>query len=124
MKLGTAPQPPAGSIAAPAMLSPRASVAPGAELPPPPPPVHDVPQHQPPASAEAIKQAAAQINEFLRSSAAASVEFTVDGTSDHVVVRVVDTETNQVIRQMPSEETLAISRALDHLSGLLLRQRA
>jgi len=71
----------------------------------------------------AAKQAAARINEFLKSSAA-NVEFTVDAASDDVIVRVIDSETHQLIRQMPTEETLAISRALDRLSGLLLAQKA
>lgn len=124
MKLGTAPQSAAGSNAVSATPTPRASTAPEAGTPPPSPPVHAFPSQQPPATFAATKQAAAQINEFLKSSSAASVEFMVDGTSDHVVVRVVDSETNQLIRQFPSEETLAISRALDHLSGLLLRQKA
>ena len=76
-----------------------------------------------PASAEAVKQAARQINDFLRSSAS-DVEFSVDDESSHVVVRVVDSQTKQVIRQMPSEEMLAISHSLDQMTGLLLRQQA
>jgi flagellar protein FlaG len=39
-------------------------------------------------------------------------------------VRVVDTVTGEVIRQVPSEELLAISRSIDKLQGLLLRQEA
>ena len=77
----------------------------------------------PPLTVEAARQAAAQINEFLKSSAA-SVEFTVDGTSKHIIVRVVDSETNKVLRQIPSEETLAIAHALDRMSGLLFQQKA
>ena len=84
--------------------------------PPSPPP-------QPPASVEAAQQAAARINEFLKSSAA-NVEFTVEGTPNRVIVRVVDSATHQVIRQMPTEETLAISRSLDRMTGLLLAQKA
>lgn len=123
MKLGTAPQPAAGSNAAPAAPLPGASGAAQAGSPPPSLPVRPAQQQQPPATAEAALQAAAQINEFLKSSAA-NVEFTVDSTSDHVIVRVVDSETNQLIRQIPTEETLAISRALDRLTGLLLEQKA
>ena len=68
-------------------------------------------------------QAARAINEFLKSSSA-NVEFMVDGRSSKVIVRVVDSETGQVIRQMPSEEMLAISQALDRMTGLLLEQKA
>ena len=72
---------------------------------------------------QATREAAAQINEFLKSSAA-SVEFTVEGTSEQVIVRVVDSATHHVIRQMPSEEALAISRSLDRMTGLLVEQKA
>lgn len=68
-------------------------------------------------------QAAVRINEFLKSSAA-SVQFSVEATSNRVIVRVVDSTTHQVIRQMPTEETLAISQALDHMIGLLFAQKA
>lgn len=122
MKIGTAQTPAAGSKAAPAAHSPGASAATAAGSPPSAP-VHPVAQPQPPASVEAAKQAAARINEFLKSSAA-NVEFTVDAASDKVIIRVIDSETQQLIRQMPTEETLAISRALDRLSGLLMAQKA
>ncbi len=122
MKIGTAQPPAAGSNAAPATHLPGASAAAAAGSPPSAP-VHPVAQQQPPASVEAAQQAAARINEFLKSSAA-NVEFTVDAASDQVIVRVVDSETQQLIRQMPTEEMLAISRALDRLSGLLLAQKA
>jgi len=71
----------------------------------------------------AAQQAAAEINKFLKSSSA-SVEFTVEGKTDRVIVRVVDSATHQVIRQIPSEETLAISRSLDRMAGLLVEQKA
>lgn len=122
MKIGTVAPSAAGSNAAPAKHLPGASAATAAGSPPSAP-VHPVAQPQPPASAEATQHAAARINEFLKSSAA-NVEFTVDASSDQVIVRVVDTETRQLIRQMPTEETLAISRALDRLSGLLMAQKA
>ncbi len=122
MKLDTVTSATAGSNAAPATRSPGTSGAPLAGLPLAPS-VKTVTQPQPAASVEAAKQAVARINEFLKSSAA-NVEFTVDAASDRVGVRVGDSETHQLIRQMPSEETLAISRALDRLSGLLLAQKA
>ncbi len=41
-----------------------------------------------------------------------------------VVVQVVDARTQTVIRQMPSEELLAIAKALDRVQGLLVHQEA
>lgn len=116
MKLDTLNSSAAGSNATLVIPIPGTVAAAAQPLPPSPPP-------QPPASVEAAQQAAARINEFLKSSAA-NVEFTVEGTSNQVIVRVVDSATHQVIRQMPTEETLAISRSLDRMTGLLLAQKA
>jgi flagellar protein FlaG len=118
MKLDTVSVPAAGANATSALPLPGAHPGTGTALP-----VHPAPQQRPPANAEAAMQAAARINEFLKSSAA-SVEFTVEAASNRVIVRVVDSATHQVIRQMPTEETLAISHALDHMIGLLFAQRA
>ena len=124
MKLGTVTLPAAGSNSVPAAPAPGTSGAPGpafpqrAELA-----AQNTSSSPPPVSAEAVRQAAARINEFLKSSSI-SVEFIADGRSNKIIVRVVDSETNQVIRQIPSEEALAVSRALDGTEGLLFSQKA
>ena len=74
-------------------------------------------------SAEALRQVAQEVNDFLKSSQS-NLQFVVDDESKKVVVRIVDSETKQVIRQMPSEEMLAISHSLDKLAGLLIQQKA
>jgi len=102
----------------------RLTGSPAASAPSAPAPVAlATPPARPAPDAAAARRAAQQINEFLKSSSA-SVEFMVDERSNKVIVRVVDTETRQVIRQMPSEEMLAIAQALDRMTGLLLAQRA
>ncbi len=55
---------------------------------------------------------------------AQSLQFSLDKDSGKTVVKVMDTDTNEVIRQIPSEEVLAISKAVDKLKGLLLKQQA
>jgi len=55
---------------------------------------------------------------------AQSLQFSLDNDSGKTVVKVMDTETNEVIRQIPSEEVLAISKAVDKLKGLLIKQQA
>jgi len=69
-----------------------------------------------------VRQASAAINAALQ-SLSAKVQFVV-GTDGKTVVKVIDGETNEVIRQMPSAETLAIARAIDRMQGLLLHQKA
>ena len=55
---------------------------------------------------------------------AQSLQFSLDKDSGKTVVKVMDTDTNEVIRQIPTEEVLAISKAVDKLKGLLIKQQA
>ncbi|HRQ59072.1 MAG TPA: flagellar protein FlaG, partial [Azoarcus taiwanensis] len=50
------------------------------------------------------------------------LRFTIDDDTGRTVVKIVDKETDEVIKQIPSEEMLRISRALDTLQGLLIKQ--
>jgi flagellar protein FlaG len=63
------------------------------------------------------------MNEFVK-PASASIEFALDEDSGRTIVKMVDTETNEVVRQFPSEEALAISKALDRLQGLTVHTKA
>jgi len=53
-----------------------------------------------------------------------SIRFDVDKETHRQIVRVVDIETEELIRQIPSEDLLSISRALDKLQGLLIKDKA
>lgn len=53
-----------------------------------------------------------------------NLEFSVDKDSGQMVVKVVDRSTREVIRQVPSEEMLAIAKTLDNIKGLFLKQTA
>lgn len=66
-----------------------------------------------------IDQAVTKTNNFL---AGGSVQFLVDG--DKTIVKIIDPKTNQIIRQIPSEEALAIAENLDKLQGMLINSRA
>lgn len=82
-------------------------------------------QHAPqPPSAEELKNAVAAINKVMQQSNPA-LEFRVDSDTQKTVVRMVDTSTGELIRQFPSEATLAISRGIEEFQqGLLLTQKA
>ena len=83
--------------------------------------VHNVPQQ--PSAAE-LKNAVETLNKAMQQSNQ-NLEFSVDTDTKKVVVRMVDTSTGQLIRQFPSEETLAISRGIEQFQqGLLLKQKA
>ena len=77
-----------------------------------------------PARSDEVRKAANQVNEALKGTASSDLQFSVEGENKQVVVRVVDSQTKEVIRQIPSEEMVAISKAMDNLSGLLVQQKA
>ena len=56
--------------------------------------------------------------------AGSGLQFSVDQNTGKTIVRVVDSETKQVIRQIPSEEMLELSRAIDTMQVKLLEQTA
>lgn len=53
-----------------------------------------------------------------------NLQFSFDDETRKTVVRVVDSESGQVIRQIPSEELIAIAKSIDKMQGLLLKQKA
>jgi flagellar protein FlaG len=55
---------------------------------------------------------------------ARGLEFSVDAETGDTVVRVVDSESGEVVRQIPSPEMIAIARALTRVQGLLLDAKA
>ena len=69
-----------------------------------------------------LDDAIARTNASMR-SVATNLQFEKDSSSGKTVVRVIDSETQQVLRQMPSEEMLAMSKALDRLQGLMVHLR-
>jgi flagellar protein FlaG len=70
-----------------------------------------------------LEQAVKKINASLQSQGQ-GVEFSIDHDSHLTVVKVIDQETKQVLRQMPTQEALQIAKALDHVQGLLIKQKA
>ena len=76
-----------------------------------------------PTSKAAVENAVRQANELIK-PVSQSIEFTLDSDTGKVIVKMVDKETAQVIRQFPSEEMLALTRAMDKLQGLLIQRKA
>jgi flagellar protein FlaG len=80
------------------------------------------------ASASAgLEQALQDLNGYVQ-NVQRNLQFDVDDTSGHTVIRVVDSETAEVIRQIPSEEVLALARHLKSMGegeqGLFLKEKA
>ena len=63
------------------------------------------------------------IQHFI-SSQASSVRISKDQTSGHMVVQMVDPNTGEVLRTLPSEEFLRIARSFEILGNKLVHQVA
>ena len=72
---------------------------------------------------EDVANAVKATNEFVGSINDA-LQFSIDDETGKTIVKVIDTNTKEVIKQIPSEEMIAIAKALDKLKGLLLQQKA
>jgi flagellar protein FlaG len=72
---------------------------------------------------EVVAKAAAQLQEFV-SSMGRNLNFSIDEATGYNVVRVVNPDTGELIRQLPSEELLKISRDFQRLNNVLVSQRA
>ena len=69
-------------------------------------------------SNDQLKQSVDDINKALTSSSI-SVQFQVDPDYKDLIVRIVDQDSGKLIRQMPTEDVVRISKAMDNLKGLL-----
>ena len=74
------------------------------------------------ASSTQVSSAVAEINQSLR-LASIGVQFEFDNEANTMLTKVVDVESGDVIRQMPSEEVVRISKAMGKLQGLLVSQK-
>lgn len=75
------------------------------------------------STAEKVEQAVASVNDYIQNLRNRILEFTVDGGSGRMVVRVIDTDTRKTIRQIPPEEMLHIAENLGKDKGWLLEQK-
>jgi flagellar protein FlaG len=101
-------------------------VLPNANVTAKPAPVQtvDAVQRSAPAPSMAqVKQAVQDINQSMR-SLSQGLEFSIDTDSKQTIVKVIDPQTKEVIRQMPSQEALEIAKALDQVLGKLIREKA
>ena len=83
-----------------------------------------LPVRQAPAIREIdLAQIAERLNQFV-SDNSRSLRFRVDDLSGRTVMTVVNSITDEVIRQVPAEETLALLRTLSELRGGLVDVKA
>ena len=63
------------------------------------------------ASSSELEAAVSQVADYVQ-NVQRNLSFSVDQDSGHTVVKVIDSDSEEVIRQIPSEELLALARRL------------
>lgn len=74
-------------------------------------------------SPTALLAIALQVGESLKSRSK-GLDYHVDMINGAPRIRIIDSQTMQIIRQIPSDEVLTVHRALKDVSGFLIRQNA
>lgn len=71
----------------------------------------------------ALEDAVSKLTDFV-SNIRSEISFSIDENSGTRVVKVLDSQSKEVIRQIPSEEAILLAQALDKLQGLFVRDKA
>ncbi len=84
----------------------------------------EVPQSQPEnASKSSLSDLVTQLNTQIQ-MVRRELKFAIDGQSGRTVISVIDTDTHEVIRQIPSEEVLTMAETLGVHHGGLVKEKA
>ena len=109
-----------GSISVAALRPARS----GSDAPAPAPaPAVRVEVHAAPAENVSLERAIDAVNQML-DPMARGLQFSIDASTGKTVVKLIDKESGEVLREMPSREMLAIARALDRVQGVLFNGHA
>lgn len=73
--------------------------------------------------ASSVQDAAKRLQDFV-SVIRNDIQFSLDTDSGDTVVKVIDRDSQEILRQIPSKEALEIARALDQFKGLFVKQQA
>ncbi|MWK54497.1 flagellar protein FlaG [Metapseudomonas otitidis] len=70
-----------------------------------------------------LESAVSDIQSFVQ-AVKRGLEFSVDDSTGDVVVKVIDTDSGKLIRQIPSEELLKLAERLDDIRSLMFEAKA
>ncbi|GAA0256607.1 MULTISPECIES: flagellar protein FlaG [Pseudomonas] len=70
-----------------------------------------------------LEKAVTDIKEFVQ-AAQRNLDFSIDDSTHRVVVKVIATDTGEVIRQIPSETALKLAQSLSSASHVLFDDKA
>jgi len=74
-------------------------------------------------SPDKLKMAVQEIEKFVQ-SVKRNLEFSIDETSGKVIVKVIASESGEVIRQIPSAEAMKLAESLHNASNVLFDAKA
>lgn len=73
-------------------------------------------------SREEIEQTVSEVSDFVQ-NIQRNLLFSVDDDSGETIIKVTDMETDDVIRQIPSEEVLQLQQYIKDASGILFKAK-
>ncbi|CAK0767664.1 flagellar protein FlaG [Gammaproteobacteria bacterium] len=73
---------------------------------------------------EQVEKAVSSVNDYIKKLRHRVLEFSMDEKNERMVIKIMDTDTKEMIRQIPSEEMLRLADSLGKDKGWLLEQKA
>lgn len=71
-----------------------------------------------------LQSAVSELNDFVQ-NIRRNLEFTIDDESGRIVIKVIDSESKEIIRQIPPEEAVQLAQALEGTrDGTILNAKA
>lgn len=86
-------------------------------------PVRDAQSAVPPVDAKMLEKAVKDLSQGVQ-NLQRSLQFSIDESSGRTVIKVVDKDTQEVIRQIPEEQVLELAARLDKNAGVFVKDEA
>ena len=67
---------------------------------------------------ERLESSVSQLKDLVQ-AVQRDLQFSIDDFSGRTVITVLDSKTEEIIRQIPSEEVLALAKSIDSMKGVL-----
>lgn len=74
-------------------------------------------------SEHSLSKTVDELNDYVQ-NLHREIQFSVDNDSNKTIIKVIDANTGEVIRQLPPDEMMRLVKRLDELEGLLVREKA
>ncbi len=77
-----------------------------------------------PLDESALKRATDAANQAVQQIRNTDLSFSVDKGTGTIVVKIEDTKTHQLIKQIPAQEMLELAKRLKEVTGILIKDQA